>query len=135
MNMNSNKTILITGGSGLIGSELTGLLLAKGYRVNHLSRGKSRVPGVKSFHWDITKGEIDEQCIADVGTIIHLAGESVADKRWTDKKKKAITESRINSIRLIYDLLEKKKHQVKSVISASGISYYGDSGDRLMSED
>ena len=132
--MNSNKTILITGGTGLIGSKLTRLLLAKGYNVNHLSRSKNPVFGVKTFYWDISKGEIDDMCIEGADTIIHLAGEGVADKRWTDKQKKAITESRADSIRLVYDLLKRKKHHVKSIISASGISYYGDSGDQLMSE-
>jgi uncharacterized protein (TIGR01777 family) len=130
----TKTTILITGGTGLIGSKLTSLLLAKGYNVNHLSRRTNLVPGVDTFYWDITKGQIDERCIDGVDTIIHLAGEGVADKRWTDEQKRAITESRTDSIRLIYDLLKRNKHQVKSVISASGIGYYGDSGDQLMSE-
>jgi uncharacterized protein (TIGR01777 family) len=132
--MNPKKTILLTGGTGLIGSELTRLLLEKGYNVTHLSRRKNTVPGVKTYCWDVAKREIDGQCIDGADTIIHLAGEGVADKRWTDPQKKAIIESRTNSIRLVYDLLKKQKHQVKSVISASGISYYGDSGGQLMSE-
>jgi uncharacterized protein (TIGR01777 family) len=133
--MNSSKTILITGGTGLIGSRLTALLLEKGYTINHLSRRKNPAPAVNTFFWDLDKGEIDECCIDGVDIIIHLAGEGIADKRWTEDRKKAIAESRTKGIRLIYDLLKKKKHQVKSVISASAIGYYSDRGDELLTED
>ena len=133
--MNQKKTILITGGTGLIGSKLTRLLLGKGYSVNHMSRKHEPMPGVKTFYWDVSKGEIDERCIDDVDVIIHLAGAGVADKRWSKRRKAAIVSSRTASIRLIYDLLKKRKHQVESVISASAIGYYGDCNDRPVDED
>jgi len=133
--MNSPQTILLTGGTGLIGSKLTRLLLDKGYDVRHLSRNKKPSPGIKTFYWDVAKEEIDEQCVDGVDTVIHLAGEGVADKRWTDERKKAIVESRTKSIGLIYGLLKKNKHQVKSVISASAIGYYGHRSDELVDED
>jgi uncharacterized protein (TIGR01777 family) len=132
--MNSNKTILLTGGTGLIGRKLTHALLQKGYKVNLLSRRPTAVAGANIFHWDVAKGEIDAQCIEGVDTIIHLAGEGVADKRWTKERKKAIIDSRTESIRLVYSLLNKNKHQVKSVISASAVGYYGDRNDELLSE-
>ena len=132
--MNANKTILLTGGTGLIGAKLTGALLQKGYRVNLLSRRPVAVAGATVFHWDVAKGEIDAQCIKGVDTIIHLAGEGVADKRWTAARKKAIIESRTESIRLVYELLKKNKHYVTSVISASAVGYYGDRGEELLSE-
>jgi uncharacterized protein (TIGR01777 family) len=127
--MNSTTTVLITGGTGLIGSKLTRLLLGKGYNVNHMSRRHEPMPGVKTFYWDVPKGEIDERCIDDVDVIIHLAGAGVAGKRWSKRRKAAIISSRTDSIRLIYDLLKKRKHQVESVISASAIGYYGDCHD------
>ncbi|RCH54865.1 TIGR01777 family protein [Mucilaginibacter hurinus] len=127
--------ILITGGTGLIGKHLTTLLLAKGYTVYHLSRSAGSHARVNTFVWDVEKGEIDERCIEGVDTIIHLAGAGIADKRWTDKRKKLIIESRTQSIRLLYSLLKRKPHTVKSVISASGIGYYSDRADELMFED
>jgi uncharacterized protein (TIGR01777 family) len=132
--MNSTKTILLTGGTGLIGTKLTAALLQKGYKVNLLSRRPTTVAGANIFHWDVAKGEIDARCIEGVDTIIHLAGEGVADKRWTKERKKAIIDSRTESIRTVYELLKKNKHKVTSVISASAIGYYGDRADELLSE-
>lgn len=129
-----NKHILITGGTGLLGKQLTGILLDKGYTVSHLSRSPGKDPKVKTFIWDIAKGQIDEACINGVDIIIHLAGAGIADKRWTQSRKKLIVESRTKSIELVYNLLKSKPHQVKRVISASGIGYYSDRGDELMHE-
>jgi uncharacterized protein (TIGR01777 family) len=130
----TQKNVLITGGTGHIGARLTELLLARGYKVSHLSRRQVSTPGVNTFHWDVIKGEIDTQCIDGVDVIIHLAGEGIADKRWTAQRKKAIIDSRTESIRLIYKLLRNGRHQVKTVISASAIGYYGDRGNQIIDE-
>lgn len=129
------KHILITGGSGLVGKHLTNLLLQKSYTVSHLSRKENNLTGVKTFLWDVTKNEIDENCISGVDIIIHLAGAGVADGRWTDDRKKEIIDSRIQSIRLIYSLLKQHPNQVKKVISASATGYYSDCGDELLTEE
>lgn len=130
----TSQHILLTGGSGLLGRELTRTLLDKGYTVSHLSRKPGRNPQVKTYMWDINKGIIDEQCINGVAIIIHLAGAGIADKRWSDARKKEVIESRTQSIRLIYQLLKQRPHQVKKVISASGTGYYGNRGDELLTE-
>jgi uncharacterized protein (TIGR01777 family) len=132
--MNS-KHILLTGGTGLIGKTLTAQLLAKGYQVSHLSRKPGNDPHVKTFLWDVNKGEIDEHCIDGVDIVIHLAGAGIADKRWTDERKKEIIGSRTKSIGLVYQLLRTKKHNVNAIISASAIGYYSDRGDELLTED
>ncbi|WP_183556507.1 TIGR01777 family oxidoreductase [Mucilaginibacter sp. SP1R1] len=126
--------ILITGGSGLIGKQLTRALLAKGNTVSHLSRKPGKYPNVKTYIWDIDQGIIDEHCIDGVDTIVHLAGTGIADKLWTESRKKELVDSRTKSIGLIYELLKKRNHQVTSVISASGIGYYSNRGDELMTE-
>ncbi|MES2268162.1 MAG: TIGR01777 family oxidoreductase [Bacteroidota bacterium] len=132
----SKKNILITGGSGLLGRELTKALLALGHTVSHLSRSTGKDPHVKTFLWNVAKGQIDPHCIDGVDTIIHLAGAGIADKRWTDNRKREIVESRTKSIALIYGLMKDKAHKVHSVISASGINYYGGNrGDELLTED
>jgi len=128
------KNVLLTGGSGLIGRHLTQLLLDNGYEVSHLSRTPENDSRVKTFLWNVKKNEIDAACITGVDTIVHLAGAGVAEKRWTDKRKKEIIESRTRSIWLIYDLLKKKNHLVKSVISASATGFYGDRDGQILTE-
>ncbi|MDP9078407.1 MAG: TIGR01777 family oxidoreductase [Bacteroidota bacterium] len=133
--MDNKKSILLTGGTGAIGKALTKQLLANGYRVSHLSRKQGNNLGVKTFLWDVNKGEIDEACIDGVDIVVHLAGAGIADQRWTDERKKELIESRTKSIGLIYHLLRTKKHQVNAIVSASAIGYYSDRGDELMTEE
>jgi len=127
------KKILITGATGLVGKELKNQLLNKGYEVNTLSRKKSSDPN--NFVWDVYKGTIDSRCIESVESIIHLAGEPVAEKKWTDERKKQIIESRVKSTELLYKTIKATpNHQVKSFISASAVGYYGDCGDEILTE-
>ncbi|MGB4774312.1 MAG: TIGR01777 family oxidoreductase [Daejeonella sp.] len=133
-----NKTILLTGGTGLIGQALTQLLLLKGYHIHLLSRKDEQPenPKIKTFKWDVYKRQTDLECLDGVEAIIHLAGEGIADKRWAEKRKQQIIESRTESIRLIYELLKNKDtHTVKAVISASATGYYSDRGDELLTEE
>ncbi|AMR34368.1 cell division inhibitor [Mucilaginibacter sp. PAMC 26640] len=128
------KNILITGGSGLLGKQLTQALLNRGYLVSHLSRSRGKDPKVKTFLWDVDKEEIDEHCIDGVDVIIHLAGAGIADKRWSDERKAQILDSRTKSIALIYALMRTKANRINTVISASGVGYYSDRGDELLTE-
>ena len=131
----SNRHILITGGSGLISRLVTEELLNRGYSVSHLSRRPGNNPKVKTWLWDVYKGHIDEHCLEGVGTILHLAGENIAGKRWTNKRKKEIIDSRSKSIELVYQLIKRKPNQVNTIISASAIGYYSNRGDDLLTED
>lgn len=130
----TNKHILLTGASGVIGKQLTLLLLNKGYTVSHLSRKPASGQHIKTYVWDVPKGIIDPVCVDGVDIIIHLAGAGVAEKRWTDARKKELEDSRIKSIQLIYSLLKTEKHQVKKIISASATGYYGNRGDEWLTE-
>lgn len=132
------KSILITGGTGFVGTGLVNLLLSKGYKINLLVREQPEGmehPSLRTFKWDVYKSEIDEDCVVGVDAIIHLAGEEIAAKRWTDERKKQIVESRTNSVRMIYDLLRRTKHEVNHIISASAVGYYGDRGNELLTEE
>jgi hypothetical protein len=131
---NQPRHILLTGGTGAVGKCLTNLLLEKGYQVSHLSRKQGTDPRIKTFLWDVPKGQIDDHCIDGVDVIIHLAGAGIADKRWTDERKKELTDSRAQSVKLIYDLLRKKPNKVTRVISAAAIGYYGDRADEILTE-
>jgi uncharacterized protein len=129
------SNILITGASGLIGTRLTELLLQKGYRVSHLGR-KAKSGNVPSFVWDVGKQTMDEKALKDIGTIIHLAGAGIADKRWTASRKKEIVDSRVNATKFLFTALSKGEHSVKNFISASAIGYYGFGwGDEVFTEE
>lgn len=119
------KKILISGGSGLVGSHLTKKLIKKGYSVNILSRNPGEKDGVKSFKWDVKNGKIDKDAFKGVTGIIHLAGAGIADKRWTNKRKRIIINSRVDSANLLYTSAKKAGLQLNTFISASGINYYG----------
>jgi hypothetical protein len=131
--MNSGN-ILITGASGLIGTRLTELLQTEGHSVAHLSRS-AQGGNVKTYVWDVKKQTLDEKAFDGVDTMIHLAGAGVADKHWTEERKREILESRTLSTRLLYNELKKGKHSVKTVVSASAIGYYGfDDNEKLFKE-
>lgn len=130
------KNVLITGGSGLIGMQLSKLLQQNGYEVAHMTRSVKENYPYKQFEWDVEKREIDKEAVRFANHIIHLAGASVADKRWTKDRKKVIIESRVVTAHLLFDAIKEQKESIESFISASGISYYGmDTGDRLVSEE
>ena len=101
------KTILITGGSGLIGSKLSLALIAKGYQVRHLSRQPIHTALIKSYSWDIENNSMDENAFVGVDAIIHLAGAGIAEKKWTIKRKEEIVNSRVNSTQLLFDYVQK----------------------------
>lgn len=127
--------ILITGGTGMIGHRLTELLLAKGHKVSYLSRKKEKSPNVEVFQWDIQKGYIEEGALEAADYVVHLAGAGIADKRWTDERKKEIIDSRIQPIELINKYLQEKNIKLKGFISASAIGIYGgDTGDVQLDE-
>lgn len=127
--------ILITGGTGMIGHRLTELLLVKGHKVSYLSRKKEKLPNVEVFQWDIQKGYIEEGALEAADYVVHLAGAGIADKRWTEERKKEIIDSRIQPIELINKNLQEKNIQLKGFISASAIGIYGgDTGDVRLDE-
>ncbi|MEX0884701.1 MAG: TIGR01777 family oxidoreductase [Cyclobacteriaceae bacterium] len=128
------KKILISGGSGLIGNEITRLLKERGNEVAWLSRSPENQPQ-KSYFWNPAEGELDHEALYWCDGIIHLAGAGVADKRWTKKRKKVILDSRVLSSRLLYQEINGLKNKPKFFITSSGVSFYGmDSGDQLMYE-
>ncbi|WP_221394655.1 TIGR01777 family oxidoreductase [Dyadobacter sp. NIV53] len=128
-----SQKILITGGTGLIGKRLTEMLLLKGYEVAYLSRKKKDIPSVKVFEWNVEKGYIEEGALENLDYLIHLAGEGVADGRWTEERKKVIISSRTETIGLIGKKLKEKNILPKALISASGSNYYPE-GDQHHTE-
>ncbi|MBX2941116.1 MAG: TIGR01777 family oxidoreductase [Cyclobacteriaceae bacterium] len=122
-----HKNVLITGGSGLLGTRLSTMLMQKDYQVSHLSRSSShgRIP---TYRWSVNDGMLDRHAIEGVESIVHLAGAGIADKRWTATRKKEILESRTKSSELLYQTLKQNTHHVKTFVSASAIGIYGEGG-------
>jgi len=125
-------TILVSGGTGLIGTSLTNLLLEKGNKVIILTRNlklaiDKQAPDERLTYarWDANEQSIDRDAIEKADYIVHLAGEGVADKRWTDKRKKEIVQSRIQSGALLIKALKEIPNNVKAIVSASAIGWYG----------
>lgn len=115
------EKVLITGGTGLIGSYLRNELHRRGYETVILSRRT----GPSFAKWDIESGYIAEEAFEGVSYIIHLAGENIADKRWSEQCKKAIVESRTKSAELILKELIERNIRIKAFVSAGAIGYYG----------
>ena len=124
--------ILITGGTGMVGTALTKMLVNKGHQVIILSRSPkiSEDKSITYANWDVTNNKIDEKSIAEADYVIHLAGAGVADKRWTTARKTELVESRTLSSALLVKALATIPNKVKAVISASAIGWYG--GDELL---
>ncbi|WP_020600975.1 TIGR01777 family oxidoreductase [Spirosoma panaciterrae] len=129
------QTVLITGGTGTIGRRLTQLLQAHGFQVSLLSHSAKTIPGLTVYKWDVESGELDLTAIQTADYIIHLAGEGIADGRWTDSRKEKILNSRTQSTDLLAKALAENDHHVKAFVGASAIGFYGgDTGDRPLTE-
>jgi hypothetical protein len=131
-------TVLITGGTGMIGRRLTQLLIEKGYDVIIVSRQSSVVSREKSkvsyANWDIDQQTINQEAIAKADHIIHLAGAGVADKRWSKERKKEIVKSRTQSSALIVKALTDYPNKVRTVVSSSAIGWYGPDTEKSLQQ-
>ncbi|WP_298881469.1 TIGR01777 family oxidoreductase [uncultured Polaribacter sp.] len=114
--------ILITGGTGLVGKKLTEILVQRKHEVAILSRNPKNK---NEFKWDISSNYIDEIALKNTDYIIHLAGASIADKRWTKNRKQLIIDSRVESANLLFRKVRELKIHLKGFISASAIGFYG----------
>ncbi len=131
------KKVLITGATGLIGSKLAKTCLHAGIEVNYLTTSKEKIEKTekyKGFYWNPKEGKIDSEAFEGVTAIINLVGATIA-KRWTSSYKKVIIESRVESMKLIYNTLENIEHDVSHFISASGVNIYPNSETKLYTEE
>ena len=130
--------VLISGGSGLIGTKLTSYLTERGYEVIILTREQNKTSSssvVSYSFWDVKKQILDADVLKKADHIIHLAGAGVMVKKWTDEYKKEIVESRTKSSELIIRCLKKMPNHVQSFVSASAIGWYGEDRDPLLHKD
>ena len=125
--------ILISGSHGLVGTALIKALEPEGHEIYRLVR---HYPGSHSeIEWSPDRYSIALSLIEGFDAVVHLAGESIAEGRWTDEKKKRIRESRVKGTKLLSDALANLTQPPKTLISASAIGYYGDRDDELLTEE
>ena len=130
------KTILVTGGSGLVGRRLTEMLTERGYRVLWLSRDRDLESDPPRYSWDYRNRTIDMEAVEQADVIIHLAGANLGEGRWSDARKEEIVASRVDTAGLLFDTLKETEHRIEAFISASAIGYYGSAvTERIFTEE
>ncbi len=128
--------IAITGSTGLIGTALVGSLTAAGHRVLRLVRPDSDVSrfAEDTAEWDPSSGTIDAGALEGLDAVVHLAGVGIADSRWTEQQKGKILGSRTAGTSLLASALARLDRPPATLLSASGVGYYGDGGDEVLDE-
>lgn len=128
------KHILITGATGMIGKKLTAQLISKGHSVSVLTRKPTKISGANVYLWNVDEKTIDAKCFDGVDTIVHLAGEGIAEKKWTRERKQQIIDSRVLSTALLYQTIVSTNAPVKNIIASSAVGFYGDRDDEVLTE-
>ena len=133
--------VVVSGASGLVGSELLPLLQARGYGVLRLVREQSVIGGGDMWSkrdlvpWDPVAGELDVAALEGTEAVVHLAGENIAAGRWNATRKERIRESRVAGTKLLCSKLAEMPNPPGVLVCASAIGYYGDRGDESLPED
>lgn len=126
------RHVVVTGSSGLVGTRLRASLREAGCTVVPLRHGKQGDPDAE---WNPATGWIEHRRLEGADAIVHLAGASIADGRWTDERKRVLWDSRIDGTRLLVDALTRLERPPKVLVSASAVGYYGDRDDQKLDED
>ena len=132
--------VLVTGATGLIGTSLIQALVADGVAVNALVRdtvrATSRLPaGVTLFPWDMVAGPPPAAAFDGASAVVNLAGESIADGRWTAARRKLLRDSRIVGTRALVNEIRGLSVRPRVLVAASAVGYYGDRGAEILTED
>ncbi|MFN0007883.1 MAG: TIGR01777 family oxidoreductase [Planctomycetota bacterium] len=125
--------VLVTGASGMVGRSLASFLTTGGHRVRRLVRGAPR--NGDEFRWDPERGELDPAALEGVHAVVHLAGENIAGRRWSEAQKARIRASRVAGTRLLVDAMRRATRPPRAFVCASAVGIYGDRGDELLAED
>lgn len=123
--------VAITGSSGLVGTALRARLQDAGHQVDAIHRG---APGDHGARWDPARHWIAEGSLDRCDAVVHLAGASIGEGRWTDARKRELRSSRIDATRLLVDHLASLSSPPRTLVSASAVGYYGDRGDAPVDE-
>src|SRR5262245_49035119 len=127
--------VVISGGTGLIGSALAGSLAADGHRVVRLARPQSKAASGPTIAWDPAAGTIDTAALEGTDAVVNLAGTGIGDKKWTPARKQEVLESRLQATGLLARTVAGLADPPAVFVSASGVGYYGNRGDERLTED
>ncbi|MCY4664463.1 MAG: TIGR01777 family oxidoreductase, partial [Acidimicrobiaceae bacterium] len=128
--------VAVTGSTGLIGRAVVKRLESEGHQAVRVVRssGSSASPGTGVIGWEPSQGEIDPEGLEGLDAVVHLAGEPIAARRWSDEQKKRIADSRTQGTALLAGALARLDQPPGVLVSASAIGYYGDRGDERLDE-
>jgi uncharacterized protein len=124
--------IVVAGASGLVGSALVSKLKAEGTEVTPLVRSAAKSGEIE---WHPDRGSIDAPALEGFDAVINLAGDGIANGRWTEEKKRRILDSRVNGTRLLSETIANLSRKPRTFINASAVGFYGSRGDELVDED
>lgn len=125
--------VAVTGSTGMIGRALGPALTERGHTVVPVVR-RPVAEGERAVRWDVDRMEIDAAALEGVDAVVHLAGEGIAEARWTDDQKRRILESRTHGTSLLAEALAGLERKPAVLVSSSGIGFYGDRGDEELTE-
>jgi len=125
--------VAITGASGLIGRALTASLRGDGHRVVAFRRGG--VTEGDTIGWDPDAGRIDAPALEGLDAIVHLAGEGIAEKKWSEDHKRRIRDSRVRGTAALAAAIASRERKPRVLVSGSAIGYYGNRGDEVLTEE
>jgi len=125
--------IAIAGSSGFLGSHLVRRLRGDGHQVVRLVRRPSQ--GADEIRWDPAAGALDPAVLSTVDAAINLAGAGVADKRWSDRYRRVLRDSRVDTTSTLARAIAAANPRPAVLLNASGVGFYGDTGDRLVDEE
>ncbi|MDQ3816967.1 MAG: TIGR01777 family oxidoreductase, partial [Acidobacteriota bacterium] len=125
--------ILVTGSTGLVGSALIPSLKSKGHQVVRLVRSTPK-EGAAEVYWNPEDGSLNATELEGIDAAVHLAGENLAEGRWTEEKKRRIRESRVKGTRLLSQKIAKLLKMPEVLVSASAVGFYGDRGEEVLTE-
>jgi uncharacterized protein (TIGR01777 family) len=125
--------VVVSGASGLIGSALSDELHRAGHRVLRLKRGG--ITDGDDIGWDPSAGLIDAPALEGVDAVVHLAGEGISEKKWSDEQKRRILDSRVRGTSVLAGAIASRERKPSVFVSGSAIGYYGNRGDEVLTED
>lgn len=128
------KVVGVSGSNGFVGSFLGATLSGAGLRVVGMLRPPSQ-PGTDSLMWDPETGRVEGGALGELDAVVHLAGENLASRRWTDGRKRSIRASRVDATRRLCRFLAGLQRPPAVLVSASAVGYYGDRGSETVDED
>jgi uncharacterized protein (TIGR01777 family) len=133
-----SEKILIAGATGLIGTALAASCARDGIAVAALvrdvSRAAARLPGATLHAWDGTSGPPPAGAFAGATVVVNLMGESIAGHRWSEARRQRLRDSRVTATRALVDGLRALEHRPRVLVQASGVGYYGNRGDDVLTE-